>query len=123
MYYTAYSRWNDEKSRRETWVETVDRYMDFMRENIGDKLIDKEYEEIRAAILNQDVCPSMRLLWSAGPAARVSNVCAYNCSFVAPTRLRDFGEIIYISMCGTGLGFSAESEMSNSFRKYKDKKE
>lgn len=110
VYYTAYSRWNDGKSRRETWVETVDRYMDFMRENIGDKLIDKEYEEIRAAILNQDVCPSMRLLWSAGPAARVSNVCAYNCSFVAPTRLRDFGEIIYISMCGTGLGFSAESE-------------
>ena len=110
VYYTAYSRWNDTEGRRETWVETVDRYMDFMKENMEDKLTEKEYEEVRGAILNQDVCPSMRLLWSAGPAARESNVCAYNCSYVAPTRLRDFGEIMYISMCGTGLGFSAESE-------------
>lgn len=110
VYYTAYSKWNDEKGRRETWVETVDRYMDFMYENIKDKLTEAEYAEVREAILKQDVCPSMRLLWSAGPAARVSNVCAYNCSYVAPTKLRDFGEIMYISMCGTGLGFSAESE-------------
>jgi ribonucleoside-triphosphate reductase (thioredoxin) len=110
VYYTAYSKWNDKKRRRETWVETIDRYMDFMRENMKDKLTQVEYAEVREAILKQDVCPSMRLLWSAGPAARASNVCAYNCSFVAPTRLRDFGEIMYISMCGTGLGFSAESE-------------
>ncbi|MBT3729957.1 ribonucleoside-triphosphate reductase, partial [bacterium] len=110
VYYTAYSRWSDEKGRRETWVETVDRYMDFMRENVGGNLNANEYAEVREAILQQDVCPSMRLLWSAGPAARESNVCAYNCSFVAPARLRDFGEIMYISMCGVGLGFSAESE-------------
>ena len=110
VYYTAYSKWNDAENRRETWVETVDRYMDFMKENMKDKLTEKEYKEAREAILNQDVCPSMRLLWSAGPAARYSNVCAYNCSYIAPTRLRDFGEIMYISMCGTGLGFSAESE-------------
>lgn len=110
VYYTAYSRWNEKEGRRETWVETVDRYMDFMRENIGEKLTEKEYSEVREAILNQDVCPSMRLLWSAGPAARTSNVCAYNCSYIAPTQLRDFGEILYILMCGAGLGFSAESD-------------
>ncbi|MDP6388010.1 MAG: ATP cone domain-containing protein [Candidatus Pacebacteria bacterium] len=110
VYYTAYSKWNDAEGRRETWVETVDRYIDFMRENIGEKLTEKEYSDVREAILNQDICPSMRLLWSAGPAARNSNVCAYNCSYVAPTRLRDFGEMMYISMCGTGLGFSAESD-------------
>lgn len=110
VYYTAYSRWNEAEARRETWVETVDRYMDFMRENMEDKLTYNEYKEVREAILHQDICPSMRLLWSAGPAARQSNVCAYNCSYVAPTRLRDFGEMMYISMCGTGLGFSAESE-------------
>jgi ribonucleoside-triphosphate reductase (thioredoxin) len=81
-----------------------------MREKMESKLTDNEYAEVREAILKQDVCPSMRLLWSAGPAARESNVCAYNCSYVAPTKLRDFGEIMYISMCGTGLGFSAESD-------------
>ncbi|MEK7065868.1 MAG: ATP cone domain-containing protein [Patescibacteria group bacterium] len=110
VYYTAYARWKDGEGRRESWVETVQRYMDFMKENVGSKLTDKEYTDVRRAILKQDVCPSMRLLWSAGRAARESNVCAYNCSYIAPTKLRDFGEIMYISMCGTGLGFSAESE-------------
>jgi len=110
VYYTAYARWKDDEGRRESWMETVDRYMDFMKENLGNKLSKKEYEDVRQAILVQDVCPSMRLLWSAGPAARKTNVTGYNCSFIAPTQLRDFGEIMYISMCGTGLGFSAESE-------------
>ena len=110
VFYTAYARWMEEEGRRETWIEAVDRYVDFMRENLGKKLSEKEYSEVREAILKQDVCPSMRLLWSAGSPARKSHVCAYNCSFIAPTKLRDFGEIMYISMCGTGLGFSAESE-------------
>lgn len=110
VYYTSYARWKEELGRRETWIETVDRYMDFMREKVKDRLSADEYREIRQAILEQRICPSMRLLWSAGPAARNSNVCAYNCAFVAPTKPRDFGEIMYISMCGTGLGFSVESE-------------
>ncbi len=110
VYYRTYSRWIDEKGRRETWVETVDRYMDFMKENLGDKLHKKEYDEIREAILNQDVMPSMRLMWSAGKAARRTNVCAYNCSFIAPRKLRDFGEIVYLSMCGVGVGFSVEGQ-------------
>ncbi len=119
VYYTAYSRWSNEHGRRETWIETVDRYMDFMKENLEKKLTAKEYDEVRTAILKQDVCPSMRLLWSAGEAARNSNVCAYNCSFIAPTALRDFGEIMYISMCGTGLGFSAESEFTEQLPQIK----
>ena len=110
VFYTSYARWNEHEGRRETWVETVDRYMGFMREHIGNKLTKKEYTDVRSAILNQDVCPSMRLLWSAGNAARKSNVAAYNCSYIAPTKLRHFGEIAYILMNGTGLGFSAESE-------------
>src|SRR3989338_6457376 len=109
-YYRSYSRWMPEANRRETWLETVGRYMDFMKENLGDKLSEGEYEEIRLAILNQQVMPSMRLMWSAGKAARVSNVVAYNCSYVAPSRLEDFAEIMYLSMCGCGVGFSVESQ-------------
>jgi ribonucleoside-diphosphate reductase alpha chain len=52
----------------------------------------------------------MRLLWSAGKAARASNVTAYNCSYIAPTKIRDFAEIMYLSMCGAGVGFSVESQ-------------
>ncbi|MBI2406035.1 MAG: hypothetical protein HYV25_00445 [Candidatus Harrisonbacteria bacterium] len=110
VYYRTYSRWMDEEGRRETWIETVARYMDFMKENLGDKLTDKEYEEVHQAVLNQEAMPSMRLLQFAGKAARKTNVAAYNCSFIAPTRFQDFGEMIYISMCGTGVGFSVEHQ-------------
>ncbi len=110
IYYRTYSRWVDEESRRETWIETVSRYMNFMRENLGDQLDLKEYEEIQNAILNQEVVPSMRLMWGAGKAVKKTNVCAYNCSYIAPSKLGDFAEIMYLSMCGTGVGFSVESQ-------------
>lgn len=110
VYYRTYSRWIEDKERRETWIETVERYMDFMRENLGSKLTKSEYEEVREAILKQESMPSMRLLQFAGSPARKTNVCAYNCSFIAPSSFQDFGEIMYISMCGTGVGFSAESQ-------------
>lgn len=109
VYYRSYSRWIEHEQRRETWIETVDRYISFMRENLEKKLTEKEYDEVREAILRHDVMPSMRLMWAAGPAARKTNVTAYNCSFIAPSKLRDFGEIMYLSMCGTGVGFSVES--------------
>lgn len=109
IYYRTYSRWIDAEGRRETWIETVDRYMNFMRENLGDSLKDKEYHEVREAILKQEVMPSMRLMWSAGIAARKTNVAGYNCSFIAPAKIQDFAEIMYLSMCGTGVGFSVES--------------
>src|SRR3989344_8153757 len=110
VYYRTYARWIIEEGRRETWVETVDRYIDFMRDNINGKLTEDEYAEIREAILKQEAMPSMRLLQFAGKATRKTNVCAYNCSFIAPRTFQDFAEIMYISMCGTGVGWSVESE-------------
>lgn len=113
VYYRTYSRWIEEEQRRETWIETVDRYMNFMKEMIGDRLVEQEYLLIRDMILNQKAMPSMRLLQFAGPAVKKTNVCAYNCSYTAPTKIEDFAEIMYISMCGAGVGFSVE-------RKYVD---
>ncbi|MFA7302353.1 MAG: ATP cone domain-containing protein [Candidatus Paceibacterota bacterium] len=115
IFYQFYSRWSDELGRRETWVETIDRFMDFMRERLGTKLTAKEYAEVREGILNREVCPSMRLLWSAGKAARKMNVTAYNCAYIAPTNWRDLSEIMYVSMCGAGCGFSAEPENVEQF--------
>ncbi|MBI1957522.1 MAG: ribonucleoside-triphosphate reductase [Candidatus Niyogibacteria bacterium] len=119
IYYRSYSRWIDSQNRRETWLESVGRYMEFMKENLSADLKDDEYEELRAAILKQEVMPSMRLLWSAGHAARVTNVAAYNCSFVAPSRIEDFAEIMYLSMCGTGVGFSVESQTAQQLPQIK----
>lgn len=110
VYYRSYSKWIETEGRRETWIETVERYMDFMKENLGKKLSKQDENLVRKYILNQWSMPSMRLMWSAGPAARKTNVCGYNCSFIAPSKAQDFGEIMYISMCGTGAGFSVESD-------------
>lgn len=119
IYYRSYSRWILEESRRETWIESVQRYMDYMKENMGRSLSDEEYKEIHQAILTQSVMPSMRLMWSAGKAARSNNVSGYNCSYIAPTDFQDLGEIMYISMCGTGVGFSVEAQTVQQFPQIK----
>ncbi len=119
VYFRTYSKWIEGEGRRETWIETVDRYMVFMKENLGNKLKEAEYKEVRETILKQEAMPSMRLLQFAGPAARATNVCAYNCSFIAPSNWRDFGEIMYISMCGTGVGWAAESQNVQSLPQIK----
>ncbi|MEK7582028.1 MAG: ATP cone domain-containing protein [Patescibacteria group bacterium] len=110
VYLRTYARWIEKDNRRETWVETVDRYMSFMKENVGEKLSEEEYVELQGAILQQEVMPSMRLMQFAGEPARRCNTCAYNCSFIAPTKLEDFAEIMYLSMQGCGIGFTVESQ-------------
>jgi ribonucleoside-triphosphate reductase (thioredoxin) len=115
VYYRSYSKWIETEGRRETWIETVDRYMSFMKENLGNKLTEKEYDEVRTGILKQEAMPSMRLLQFAGKAARATNVCAYNCSFIAPESFQDLAEIMYVSMCGTGAGWAVESQNVQKF--------
>ncbi|HEY4510337.1 MAG TPA: ATP cone domain-containing protein, partial [Candidatus Paceibacterota bacterium] len=110
VYYSTYSKWIPEEGRRETWLETVDRYVGFMRENLENKLTEEEYAEIKDYMLNMRALGSMRLLWSSGTAGRATNVAAYNCSFIAPTTWQDLGEIMYVLMCGTGNGFSVERQ-------------
>lgn len=115
VYYRTYSRWIDAEKRRETWIETVNRYVEFMRENLGKKLTDAEYKEVKDAILNQEAMPSMRLLQFSGAPARRDNVCAYNCSFIAPETFQDLAEIMFISMSGTGAGWAVESTNVEKF--------
>ncbi len=84
--------------------------MGYMKKKMGKKLTVEEYEEIEQAILKMDVMPSMRLLWTAGEAVERSNTMAYNCSFTAPTKIKHFGEILYLLTCGCGVGYSVESK-------------
>ena len=110
VYLRTYAKWIPEENRRETWIETVDRYIAFMKENLGEKFTEAEYSELREAILKQEIMPSMRLMQFSGEAARRCNTCAYNCTFTAPVQLEDFAEIMYLSMQGCGVGFSVESQ-------------
>lgn len=103
---SRYARWIEEYNRRETWAETVNRYVDFISPKVD--LSPDEKSHLRYNILNHKVMPSMRAIMTAGEAAERSNVSMYNCSFVALNDVRAFDEALYILMCGTGLGFSAE---------------
>lgn len=109
VYLRTYARWREADGRREHWPETVDRYVAFMRTKLGsDALSSTEWTDVRAAILNLEVMPSMRLLQFAGEAVARQNACAYNCAFCVVDELRAFREIMYLLLCGTGVGFSVE---------------
>ena len=82
VYYRTYSRWDDSKSRRETWEETVERCVIFLKKTSKNKLKKSDYELIHKYILEMKVMPSMRLLWTAGKPAEINNVAIYNCSTV-----------------------------------------
>jgi ribonucleoside-diphosphate reductase alpha chain len=110
VYYRTYSRWIDESRRRETWPETVSRVVNFLKEECGSKVPDEVFEHIHKSILAFDVMPSMRLVWSAGPAARRDNLTIYNCAFTPLDSVEAFAECLYILMCGTGVGFSVEKK-------------
>jgi ribonucleoside-triphosphate reductase (thioredoxin) len=114
IHISRYARWIPEKNRRETWTETVDRYITFMKDhmvvNYNYFSDDKIFDEVRNAILNHDVMPSMRALMTAGPALDRDHIAAYNCSFIAVDNPRSFDEAMYILMNGTGVGFSVEQK-------------
>lgn len=113
VYIRTYSKWIDEKNRRETWSETVDRYINFIIEEKGEKIPDKVIRKIKEKILNFEVMPSMRATWAAGQAAKTDNTTMYNCSFLIIDSSKSFAELFYILMCGTGVGFSVQKEYIN----------
>jgi len=110
VYVRTYARWMEEEGRRETWQETVDRYVNFIYEKHRDRVKPRVYKHIRKAIGLLGVVPSMRALWAAGPAAEFENLCFYNCSFQAINKIEAFRECLYILMCGAGYGFSVEKK-------------
>jgi ribonucleoside-diphosphate reductase alpha chain len=114
IHLSRYSRWLPDVGRRETWTETVDRYFNFFDKHLKDnqnfKLPKETREELRAAVLNLEVLPSMRCLMTAGEALERDNIAGYNCSYAHVNRVRAFDEILYVLMCGTGVGFSVERE-------------
>ena len=108
---SRYARWLDKDVRRESWGETVDRYIDnIIRPNIKTKKI---IDEIRDSILSLGVMPSMRSMMTAGKAAQRDNTCMYNCSYLPVDSKESFDEAMFILLCGTGVGFSVERQFIN----------
>ena len=106
VHKSRYARWNQAEGRRETWPETVQRYVDYF----DSKFPHYPKQEIYDSIVTLGTMPSMRALMTAGPALERDPMAGFNCSFVAVDNVRAFDEILYILMCGTGVGFSVERQ-------------
>jgi ribonucleoside-triphosphate reductase len=115
QFYDKYARFNYDLGRRETWIETVERAVNFLRELSNNKLSTQDYQAIQQAILNMDVMPSMRLLAMAGAAGRRNNITLYNCSYMPVDSIDSFVEALIISMSGCGVGFSVERQYVEQF--------
>ena len=115
QFYDKYSRFNYDLGRRETWVETVNRAVDFLKELSDYRLPTETYERVRQGILTMKVMPSMRLLAMAGPAARRNNIAIYNCSYMPVDSVDSFVEALIISMSGCGVGYSVERRYVEQF--------
>ena len=108
IHKSRYARWLPEEGRRETWAETVQRYVDFW-DNRG-QITKADGEKMYKAIYNLDVMPSMRCLMTAGEALDKDNVAGFNCSYLHIDHQKSFDEMMYVLMCGTGVGFSVERQ-------------
>ena len=108
IHKSRYARWLPEENRRETWAETVQRYVDFW-DNRG-QITKADGEKLYKAIYNLDVMPSMRCLMTAGEALDKDNVAGFNCSYLHIDHQKSFDEMMYVLMCGTGVGFSVERQ-------------
>lgn len=105
---SRYARWLDDSMRRETWLETVQRYIDYIGSKVD--LGEQDWQDLEDAILDLEVMPSMRALMTAGVAADRDNTCIYNCSYLPVDHPRAFDEAMFILLCGTGVGFSVERQ-------------
>jgi ribonucleoside-diphosphate reductase alpha chain len=116
IHTSRYARWLDDEQRRESWSETVERYIDNV---VGktlqgtDSLSASAVKDIREAILSLDVMPSMRALMTSGPALERDNTAGYNCSYLPVDDPKSFDEAMFILLCGTGVGFSVERQYIN----------
>jgi len=121
IHISRYARWDEDKGRRETWGETVDRWCTFFDNRFEKAHSDYIWNVIRPAIFNLEVMPSMRALMTAGPALERENLAGYNCAYLAVNNKRSFSETLYVLMCGTGVGFSCERQEVNKLPEVPEK--
>lgn len=115
IHQSRYARWLEDEGRRETYDETVDRYLQHFKDDdttgmFMERVLD---EGTREAMLSLDVMPSMRAMWAAGEALRRDNVAGYNCCYTVADHVRVFDETFYLLMNGCGVGYSVERQYVN----------
>ena len=119
---SRYARFVDDKKRRETWSETVERYVDYIFSRTPAITANSALkDELFSAIKNLELMPSMRAMMTAGKSADRDNTCVYNCSYLPVDDPKSFDEAMFILLCGTGVGFSVESKYINQLPEVPEK--
>jgi len=121
---SRYSRFLQGDNRRENWAESVDRYFNFIEDKLANDhnyIVPRELStELRNAVTNLELMPSMRAIMTAGKALERDNTAGYNCSYMPIDDPKAFDEAMYILLCGTGVGFSVEQKYVNQLPEVPD---
>lgn len=119
--FRTYAKYLPHIGRRETIQETINRNMNMHLErfpNLSKDLL-KAYRQVH----DLKVMPSMRSMQFGGDAILKNNARIYNCSFVHAKYDRVFAEILYLLLCGTGVGFSVQKHHVQQLPSIKKPKE
>ena len=124
-FVSKYARWLEDKNRRETWKEAVERVKNMMLKMYADKDIDEDINWAYDMMYKKKVLGSQRGLQFGGEPILKRHAKVYNCTSSYCDRLRFFQECFWLLLCGSGTGFSVQkhhvAKLPNLSQKSKDK--
>lgn len=126
VYLRTYSRYLSSEKRRETFKETIARSVEYNMElhikhceKIGIpysiKSLRKEAETLFNSEFNLKQSLSGRTKWVGGADTKVAEkypLSNFNCSFLNITKWDDLGDLFYLLLVGTGVGFKCTKKMA-----------
>ena len=107
-FVSKYARWLEDKNRRETWKEAVERVRNMMHTKYADFGISEEIDWAYDIMYKKKVLGSQRALQFGGEPILKRHAKIYNCTSSYCDRLRFFQECFWLLLCGSGTGFSVQ---------------
>ena len=107
-FVSKYARWLEDKNRRETWKEAVERVKNMMHTMYADKNISDDINWAYDMMYKKKVLGSQRGLQFGGEPIMKRHSKIYNCTSSYCDRLRFFQECFWLLLCGSGTGFSVQ---------------
>ena len=104
--HMKYAKFVDKHNRRENWDELVDRNMNMHLKKFPH--LKEEITETYKLVRQKKVLPSMRSMQFGGKPIEVSPNRIFNCAYAPADDPRVFGEIMFLLLGGTGVGYSVQ---------------
>jgi len=106
VVFNKYAKYLPQQKRRETYNEIIIRYLQMMVDKYPD--LANQIMHYGTYLFEKKVLPSMRALQFAGPAIQKNEARIYNCCYLPIDDYRAFGEIMFLLLGGTGVGYSVQ---------------